>query len=534
MKTGIRLRDNAGRSRQLSLEEALDEASRNVAAGEYTKALVLLEKAVRAAPFDARARYLLGQSQANTDSPEDATYNLKKAVEGDPNNSAYRASLARALMPVNPSEAVPHFLAAIQLGSSSVDVFAGLASILLDLHREEDVLKVCDLGLLACQDHFALLGNRSVALVRLGLLDEALTYCRSQLDLQPGDERVWGNMGGILRELGRLQEAEEALRHACLLAPQNARAHYNLALVLLLAGKYREGFREYEWRWQGAAMQDRQPDFVQPMWDGSFLNQEHILLHAEQGLGDTIQFVRYLPLVAHSGGRIVLQVQPSLVRLIGWLQGGHQVANSVLPAGGFASHCPLLSLPLVFGTELDSIPPPASFVIPAAIRESWAHRTASDKPKVALVWAGSPAQEDDRRRSLPLRALRPLTDVSTLDFFSLQVGAPALQLKTEGLIDRIRDLSPFLTDFAETAAALSCMALVISVDTSVAHLAGTLGKPVWMLTRFAPDWRWQMSRDDSPWYPSMRLFRQQTPGDWEPVVRDILAALRHQLASQLL
>ncbi len=524
MKTAFRVRDSSGRLRQLSLEEALAEASRNLADGEHANALVILDKAVRFAPFNAEARHLLGHAQANTGSLEEAAYNLRKAADADPNSAAYRASLAHVLMPAYPSEAVPHFLAAIVLGSSNPHVFGNLASILLDLRREEDALKVCELSLPACGEQFDILGSRSLALLRLGRHDEALACCRRQRELRPDDVKALCNMGNILGELGRLAESEEVLTHACLLDPHNGVAHCNLAQTLLLGGQYRQGFREYEWRWS-TVMRDQRRNFIQPLWDGSFLEGKHILLHAEQGAGDTIQFARYLPLVAKLGGRIALEVPPSLERLLTWLQVEQEVTPAALPDGGFVTHCPLLSLPLIFGTELESIPPPACFTIPAAIRECWAQRLAGGRPKVGLVWAGRPEHTNDRYRSLPLRAFLPLTNVNDVEFFSLQVGSPAQELRSEGLAHRIRDLSPFLTDFAETAAALSCMDLLISADTAVAHLAGTLGKPVWMLTPFAPDWRWLLNRNDSPWYPSMRLFRQKTPGGWEPVIGRILAAL---------
>jgi hypothetical protein len=324
----------------------------------------------------------------------------------------------------------------------------------------------------------------------------------------------------------RVAEAEELFRQACRLDPQNAEAHYNLAFALMLSGHYPEGFREYEWRWKTQFTQGPRPNFVQPLWDGTFRGDKRIFLYSEQGLGDCIQFVRYLPLVANLGGRIVLAVPPPLVRLMSWLKDGCEVKPPGPPAAGFDTHCPLMSLPLLCGTELDSIPPPATFVIPASIQELWLERVASNKPKVALVWAGNPKHLKNRERSLPLRSFQPLLDVDEVDFFSLQLGPPSEELKTAGFNRRIRDLSPLLTDFGETAAALSCMDLLISVDTAIIHLAGTLQKMVWTLIPFAPDWRWLIGRSDSPWYPSMRLFRQQTQGDWDSVILEVRTALR--------
>jgi len=531
MPSVIKVRDKAGRSRLLSVNEALAEASRALAAGQHTSALLILEKAVRAAPLNPHARHLLGTSQAGTGNLKEAVYNFNKAVEADPQNAGYRVSLALALLRNNPADAVPHLFAAIDLGSTNSDVFTNLTLILLTQRRDQDVLKVSELGLAACSQHFALLGNRGVALRHLGRYEESLECCRRQLELQAKDARVWSNMGCILTELGRLDEAEEAHAQACRLDPQNASAHFNLAFTLLMNGKFHEGLSEYEWRWNTAGLKSELRNFNQPIWDGSPLAGRKILVHAEQGAGDTIQFTRYLPLVEALGSRITFEVAPSLVRLMTFLPGQHGVIAAGSPPGDFAVHCPLLSLPLKFGTELNSIPPPVPFVIPEEMSEPWARRLSAGKPKVALVWAGSPTQRDDRTRSCPLRCLRPLMSLNSADFFSLQVGERAQDLKIERLSDRVRDLSPFLTDFAETAAALSCVDLVISVDTSVAHLAGALGRPVWLLTSLTPDWRWLRDRSDSPWYPSMRLFRQKTHGDWEAVIDEVLGALRNWLRS---
>ncbi len=316
------------------------------------------------------------------------------------------------------------------------------------------------------------------------------------------------------------------LRSACRHAPENATVHFDLACELLLAGQYREGFREYEWRWKSAYIEGQQPKIHQPLWDGSFLAGKCILLHAEQGLGDTIQLARYLPLVEKLGGRIVLSVPGSLGQLMSSLPGGHFVLPEGATVSDFATHCPLFSLSLMFGTDLESIPPPASFVVPAGLRASWAQRTGGGQLKIALIRAGRAEHTNNRSRSVPLRPFLPLLVANDVDLFSLQLGPPAEELASAGLRDRVRDLSPLLSDFAETAAALSYMDLVISVDTAAAHLAASLGRPVWMLVPFAPDWRWLLDRNDSPWYPSMLLFHQKTPGDWETVVQGMCAELR--------
>ena len=488
------MRKRAG-SRHLSVDTALEAAARDLATGDHANALLLLEKAVRLAPFNARARYLLGESQARAGNLNEALLNFEKAVEAAPKNADYRASLARTLLPANPNNAIPHFRAAIQFGSASPDVFCKLGLILVDLRREDEALEVYDHGLNVCQDQVDILANRASALFLLGRYDEAVTCCRRAVQF----------------------------------APQNGTAHFNLGLALLLGGQYREGFREYEWRWRSDAAKKRCRSFDRPLWDGGSLREKRVLLHAEQGAGDTIQFARYLPLVARLGGRILLEVAQSLVRLMSCIPGQHRVLQAGSPVGDFDVHCPLLTLPLMCETDLDSIPPAASFVIPSNIEANWAQRIAGHKPKVALVWAGSPTNTNDRNRSLPLRSLLPLIGLNSVEFFSFQVGPPAAQLESEGVSARVRDLSPFLTDYTETAAALSRMDLVISADTSVAHLAASLGKLVWLLVPFVPDWRWLLNRGDSPWYPSMRLFRQKVRADWDTVVLEIVVELQRWL-----
>jgi Flp pilus assembly protein TadD len=352
--------------------------------GGYAEAIVLLEKATFLAPFNAQVRCLLGEAQTKTGDFSAAILNLEKAVQAAPKNAVYHSLLAQALMPARPSEAIQHFQTAIGLGWTSPDAFCKLAALLLEAGREEDALRFCDLGLEAWPDHLAIMSNRVVVLQRLGRLEEALACCYRQQELQPDYPPLWYGLGDILQGLGRFTESAEALRHACLLTPEYAEAHYNLAFALLLDGQYLEGFREYEWRWKSIAMKDHRQNFVQPLWDGSFLGERRILLHAEQGAGDAIQFARYVPLVEKLGGQLILEAPPSLVRLMTWMPGRHQITPVRPPASDFDVHCPLLSLPLLFGTDAESIPPQASFVIPGDVQRSWAQRVVRGKINVAL------------------------------------------------------------------------------------------------------------------------------------------------------
>jgi len=489
-------------------------------------ALELLEKAVQHAPQVPVVRYLLGVAQIRQKRYEPAISNLETAVRADERNVDYRTSLGEALMTAHPLDAMPHFARAVELGSKNPAAYSKLAALLVDAQKPEDALNMSDLGLAACGAHPRILESRGLALKALARYQDALQCLQKAQALLPQDPETMINLAGVLLDLGRLPESRRYLERACIIDPGNAAAHYNLGLALLLAGDYREGFSQYEGRWAIRQVGKRAPNLPQPLWDGSELAGRRILLHAEQGAGDTIQFVRYASFVRARGGRVVLRVPASLGRLLGWL-GDYEIVTLNNPLPAFDVQCPLLSLPRLAATDKDSIPPPAQFFVPSQMKQKWSELLGKKTgTRVGIVWAGAAAHRNDRNRSLACRLFAPLMEIPRVQWFSLQAGPAVTQLGESGMQDNIRDLAPELTDYAETAAAISQLDLVITADTSVAHLAGSLGNPVWMLTPFAPDWRWQLAREDSPWYPSMRLFRQRAAGDWENVMRSVAAALK--------
>jgi len=339
---------------------------------------------------------------------------------------------------------------------------------------------------------------------------------RQALQLQPDHVEATFNLGRAQRDLGDIEAGIAWYRKAIALRPEYTQAHWNLSLALLLAGHLREGWEEYEWRWKLDGFPSTRRNFPQPLWNGEPIAGRRILLHAEQGFGDSLQFMRYAPLVAAQGAEVILEIQPQLRRLAAGLPGVATLLNKGDAIPPFDIHAPLLSLPRAFGTGLDNIPCTVPYLHPdPALVEKWRHwLPATGAPRVALVWAGRPTHSNDARRSTGLEALRPLLDLPGLDFVSLQVGPRSEDIARLGLADRIEDLSGRLMDFAETAAALSHIDLLISVDTSVVHLAGALDRQVRVILPFAPDWRWLQGRDDTPWYPTVRLLRQQQPGDW--------------------
>lgn len=373
------------------------------------------------------------------------------------------------------------------------------------------------------------LSNMGNAMHDIGEPAGAIPYHQRSISLRPDFVTAHCNLANALKFCGKIDEAIACYRRALALAPENPVIHHYLGLTLLLGGDYERGLAEHEAR---ILIKEPQPicwDHPQPRWDGSPLNGKCILLHAEQGMGDTIQFIRYAPLVAGRGGKVILQCQPPLVRVMKSVVGLDQVVGQNEPLPPFDVHRQLLSLPYVFGTRPGTIPAPMRYLQPEPQKvEAWALQIgdASADLKVGLVWAGQKGYTDDRNRSLALPMLAPLAAIPRVRFFSLQKGPAAIEAKqSPGL--PIVDLSNDLTDFAETAALVENLDLVISVDTAVAHLAGAMGKPVWVLLPFVPDWRWGMGpRAGSPWYPSARLFRQVATGQWGSVIEELTRSLR--------
>lgn len=366
--------------------------------------------------------------------------------------------------------------------------------------------------------------NLGVTLQALGEIEEALACHEEACSLDATSVTAWRNRALALAELNRIEDAAAALRQALRLAPDDAGLHWDYSLVLLRAGRLREGWEEYEWRWQAPGFPSRLRHTDKPVWDGSDPRGRRLLVYTEQGLGDAIQFVRYLPLLGRRGVRVALECPPLLERLFRSLEGVETIATRELPPQAFDVQVPLLSLPRFFGTTLRSVPARVPYLQPPRdSMDKWAARIGKGSElRVGLVWAGSPTHRNDRNRSVPPSLLAPLLRVAGVRWFSLQVGRREDGPPPPGVIDLEKDLA----DFAETAAAVSHLDLVITVDTAVAHLAGALARPTWILLPFVPDWRWLLEREDSPWYPTARLFRQRRRGDWAEVVARVAAELR--------
>jgi tetratricopeptide (TPR) repeat protein len=429
---------------------------------------------------------------------------------------------------------------AIRLRPDYAEAHSNRGNALHELKRIDEALASYGRALALRPDYAEAHSNRGNALQELRRFEQAVASYDRALALKDDLAEAHSNRGNALKEMMRFTEALASYERAQTRRPDFADAHYNEAMCRLLIGDFDRGWQKNEWRWETEQIRDSTRKFSKPLWLGSHeIAGKTILLHAEQGLGDTIQFCRYATLVAKRGARIVLEVQRPLHDLMKTLAGAAQIiaAGEALP--DFDFHCPLLSLPLAFATRLETIPPATPYLFaPECKRRAWSGRLGHHGgPRVGLAWAGNPRKElpganrIDVQRSIAFDRLAPLFQVTGCEFYSLQKGDDAVaQLRASALQQKLIDHTDDLHDFSDTAALIANLDLVISVDTSVAHLAGALGKPFWLLNRHNTCWRWLLDRDDSPWYPTAWLFRQDKTRVWDPVIARVAAALQEQFA----
>jgi len=372
--------------------------------------------------------------------------------------------------------------------------------------------------------------NLGAALLEMNQPALAVEACRHAVTVNPGMAVGYCNLGAAFKALNRLDEAEGAYRQAVVASPDLPEAHFCLAQILLLQGSYKAGWAEYEWRWklkEYGWLENLHGRFGQPAWAGEPLAGKTILIYAEQGLGDTIQFARYLPLLRQQGATVMLAVQPPLIKLLQALDGITVIPLDQKPLPPFDVHCALLTLAARCETTLDTIPADIPYLAANPLETRlWRDRIGGPGLRVGLVWAGNPSQRGDRMRSPRLAAMAPLFDVPDVQFVGLQLGAGRQDLIAYPPPANFLDLGGEITNFAETAAIMAGLDLVISSCTAPLHLAGALGVPVWGVIPFAPHFVWQLGRSDSPWYPSLRLYRQERAGqDWKSTMDRVVADL---------
>jgi tetratricopeptide (TPR) repeat protein len=425
-------------------------------------------------------------------------------------------------------EALASYGDALGVEPNNAEMLNARGIALLDLARPREALESFERALSINGRYMEALGNRGNAMLKLNRPQDAIMSYDAALKLAPGHPQVLTNRANALRRLDRPAEALLDLEAALASQPNYPEARFEASLAQLTLGLFRVGWKGYESRWATRVFAPQRRDFLAPLWVGEQpICGKTILLHAEQGYGDTIQFVRYAPLVAELGAKVFLEVQPELVRLLSQIRGVETVIGrgEALPAFDF--HCPLLSLPLAFDTTLETIPGAVPYIRPGcADIGAFEHCLPSKRPRIGLAWAGRRSHRNDLSRSMSLNTLLPLLELSAVQFVSVQHELCAEDARFLGDRPQIVRIGEKLTDFAETAAIISLLDIVICVDTAIAHLAGALGKPVFVLLPFAADFRWMRRRCDSAWYPTARLFRQKSFAQWG----DVIAAVRDELS----
>jgi tetratricopeptide (TPR) repeat protein len=542
------------------------QGSALVALGKPDQAVEALDHALRLAPTNAHALFNLGSALTRLGKYEEALASYEKAIAINPRYARAHANCGVVLRRLERyGEALASCDRAVALDPANANAWIARGNVLHDMRRYHEALASYDGATAVDPKQDGPWLDRAAVLERLIRLDEALASYDRALAINPDNPIAWANRGNALLlqghieealacldhalalgppsvstlvkkgvaflDAGRHLEAHEYLERALALDPNSTGARFNKSLVDLLLGNLADGWRGYEARMDIREIPDHR-SFLRPRWTGREpLDGKTLLVHTEQGLGDNIQFVRYAALVGERA-RVVLEMPRALARLVTGLKGIAQVVCQGDQLPDFDFYCPVASLPLAFGTTMETIPNTVPYLVadPNAV-SAWRQRLAPLAGlRVGLVWAGNPGptvntRAVDRRRSMALAQLNPLAGVPGVSFVSLQKGDPATQVRSAPTGFLIHDWTDELRDLADTAALIEALDLVISVDTSVVHLAGALAKPAWMFNRFDSEWRWLLGRDDSPWYPTLRQFRQPRPGDWSSVVTRMASEL---------
>jgi len=496
--------------------------------GKAGEAYRLIAAALKVQPNSPDALSNLAMALSALKRHDEALKALDKALAAAPAHIDALNNRGNVLLELKrPAEAIAAFDAVLAKAPQHLQARINRGNALTELSRAAEALADYDMALSLAPGHPLALYNRGNALRLLDRTPEAVACYDQALAAMPQHLNAWLNRGQALAALNRHQDALASYGRALTLQPDFADAHFNAAMSFLTLGDYARGFAEYEWRWKRTGMSVPKV-FRRPPWLGETpLAGKTILIHAEQGLGDTVQFVRYLPRLARMGARVVLEVQPALKDLLTGLDGVASVIGRGEPLPPYDLHCPLGSLPLALKTDASNIPADIPYLRAGdAALAKWRPRLeALPSPRIALSWSGNLSHPNDRNRSLSLAQLEPLLSTPGTSFISVQRELRDSDAQALRRHPRILDLGPGLNDFSDTAAVLTLADLVISVDTSVAHVAGALGRPTFVLLPFQPDWRWTLDRDASPWYPALQLFRQTTIGDWPSVIARVRLAL---------
>ena len=518
-------------------EAILRNAAQRHQEGNLEEAASLYKYILSRDPQNADALHLLGlvaYQQGETAKAEDL---VRRAISLDGQAPLFHLSLGNVLsIKGKRNEAMESFRKALCFEPRLAEAHYNLANELFKANRiDESVFhyqEALEIKPDFAEGHY----NLGKAFEKLDKLAEAEVSYRRALKKKPDYFDAWFNLAISLSDQCKLRDAQRCYQQALAMKPDDVDANWNLSLIFLLSGNLKEGWQKYEWR-----LKQPKYRFLQPQkkrWRGEEALDKTLLVRAEQGLGDVIQFIRFIPLLKPRVGKVLFECQPSLTRLLRNFSGIDESysrnADLSPPDVPYDVDSPLLSLPGILEVTLDSIPAGAPYILPEKERvEGWNQRIPpeAEQLKIGIVWAGNVGHKGNTKRSTSLLSWAPLAGIRGVTFFSLQVGGAGAEAKTPPRGMNLVDLTDSIADFADTAAFISLLDMVISVDTAAAHLAGAMGKPVWTLLPFAPDWRWLLGRKDTPWYPTMRLFRQRAPGDWKGVFAEVATDLRGMIDS---
>jgi tetratricopeptide (TPR) repeat protein len=531
------------------------------AMNRHHEAIRSFQTALAIRPNLAEASYNLGMSLQAEKQPDEAVVAYRDALTNRPNWADAQNNLGNALVDLEKyTEAVAAFHQATSLNPQSPEAWFNLGNVLNKLEQSDESIQASRQAIslrpiypeahnnLGTALHAAKWTDRAIDEFQLAIrqkpdfadaylnlcsaftaaqrYSEAAAAARKAIELNPAIDKAHSTLGSALQALGQTDEAIAAFRESIRRNPKLAESHYNLSMLLLRRGDYAEAWPHYEWRWQIKDFNMEPRQLALPEWNGEDLRGRRIFLHIEQGFGDLIQFVRYVPMVANRGGKVLLECHRELARLISSVPGIETLLPPDSPEPNADLRCPLMSLPRIFGTTIETIPKTVPYLwFSPQMAEEWHKRLGADKQfRVGLIWNGRPRPQP--LRSVPIAQLAPLARVPGVKFVSLQFGDAAAQARNAPDGMEIADFHEEIRDFADTAALMANLDLIITIDTAAAHLAGALARPTWLMLCHLPDWRWMQSGRECPWYPTMRLFRQPAPGDWATPIDEIASELR--------
>jgi tetratricopeptide (TPR) repeat protein len=508
------------------------------ALGRFDEAINAYQKVVSLKPDYAEAYHNMAVAFQSQGHYASAVERCKQAVMLKPDYAQAYNTMAFSLEKQHLyDEAIENYKHALFLEPDFVEAYNHLGVVLNEKGRYAEAIANFTNAIKRDPDYAEVYSNMGIALKEQEEFSEAIACYEMALQLDPNFSEAYYNLGNSLRDQGRCVEAIESFRKAISLKPDYAQAHWNLSLALLLSGNYTEGWKGYKWR-RNAELKvlTDYHSTGKPRWDGSSFKSRRLLVHYEQGLGDNIQFVRYLPMIKARGGTVIFETLKPLIGLLRGFEGVDElveyVPNRKLPLE-YDVYTSLLDMPFIFETTVDTIPSQVPYIYADPSKaQCWRGKVSGPGLKVGIVWAGSPEHGNDRYRSCSLKRFAPLGKIEGVRLYGLQKGPGARQMDEFAEMISVTNISENFNDFTDTAAAIDNLDLVISVDTSVLHLSGAMGQSTWALLPFAPEWRWMLNRPDSPWYPTMKLFRQSNWNDWDSVFRSVTEELKMMVSNR--